>query len=34
MADIRKFFEQFGERLPKELWEEFNALAKRLKLDM
>ncbi len=30
VEDIRKFYGQFGERLPKELWEEFDALAARV----
>ena len=34
LADIRKFFEQFGTRLSSELWDEFWALAKRLKVDV
>jgi phosphoenolpyruvate carboxykinase (GTP) len=34
LADIRKFFDQFGERLPGELWDEFRALTKRLKVDV
>lgn len=29
--DIRKFFEQFGERMPEEIWQEYQTLAKRLK---
>lgn len=31
LEDIRKFFEQFGSRLPVELWREYHALAGRLK---
>jgi phosphoenolpyruvate carboxykinase (GTP) len=34
LADIRKFFDQFGERLPGELWDEYRALARRLKVDV
>jgi phosphoenolpyruvate carboxykinase (GTP) len=34
LAYIRKFFDQFGERLPGELWDEFRALTKRLKVDV
>ncbi len=30
LEDIRRFFEQFGDRLPEELWEEYRSLAKRL----
>ncbi|MCS7187771.1 MAG: phosphoenolpyruvate carboxykinase (GTP) [Armatimonadetes bacterium] len=30
LEDIRKFFEQFGDRLPTELWQEYHALKKRL----
>lgn len=31
LEDIKRFFEQFGNRLPNELWQEFYALAKRLR---
>ncbi|MBI3327530.1 MAG: phosphoenolpyruvate carboxykinase (GTP), partial [Nitrospinae bacterium] len=30
VEEQRKFFEQFGDRLPKEIWEESKQLAKRL----
>ena len=29
-ADQEKFFKTFGDRFPKELWEEFKSLGKRL----
>lgn len=32
LEDIKRFFEQFGDRLPNELWQEFHASAKRLKI--
>lgn len=28
--DVRKFFEQFGDRLPREMWQEYEALSKNL----
>lgn len=31
LKDQKKFFEMFGDRLPKEIWSEYNALKKRLK---
>lgn len=34
LEDIKRFFEQFVDRLPNELWQEFHALAKRLKLSV
>jgi phosphoenolpyruvate carboxykinase (GTP) len=30
LGSIREHFDQFGSRLPKELWDEFGALEKRL----
>ncbi|OGS21840.1 MAG: phosphoenolpyruvate carboxykinase [Elusimicrobia bacterium RIFOXYA2_FULL_39_19] len=31
VADIKKFFDQFGNRMPKEMWDEYNKLEKELK---
>ena len=31
LDDINKFFEKFGDRLPKEIWDEYNLLVNRLK---
>jgi phosphoenolpyruvate carboxykinase (GTP) len=30
LADIKKYLSQFGDRLPKEMWDDYNTLAKRL----
>jgi phosphoenolpyruvate carboxykinase (GTP) len=30
LEDTRKFYEQFGDRMPKELWEQFEALSRRI----
>jgi phosphoenolpyruvate carboxykinase (GTP) len=32
LSEVKKFFEQFGRRLPMEIWNEFESLKKRLKI--
>ena len=34
LKDISEFFDKFGDRLPKELWDEYAALEKRLRTAM
>lgn len=31
LEDMRKFFEQFGKRMPEKIWEEYHTLAKKVK---
>ena len=31
LESVKPFFEKFGDKLPKELWDQFNALKDRLK---